>query len=108
MAIDTGHYHDDGYEIISLYLAFQFPARYAPYRAKRLIRFLERVGAANIPLAGDFPRHVKVMRTLQKLLSKEETVISNHQNRLRSKHYAEESLLLAFDFTCFVTQDKEK
>lgn len=103
-ARDTGHYHDDGYKMVSLYLSFQYPDRYAPYQAKRFLELLRRVGAANIPPAGDFPRHIKVMRTLQTLLNKEASLIAVHRARLRPEHYQVESYLLAFDFACFVVE----
>lgn len=102
--IDNSHYHDDGYEIISLYLSFHYPERYAPYQAERLRTLLTKLGAANVPLAGDFPRHIKVMRTLQNFINKEEGLIERHQARLRPEHYQEASLLLAFDFACFVVK----
>ncbi|MEM1216393.1 MAG: hypothetical protein AAGJ82_11950 [Bacteroidota bacterium] len=102
-AIDTGHYHDDGYEIVSFYLSCQYPNRYAPYQAERFLELLHCVGAANIPSSGDFPRHLKVMRTLQTLLNKEESLLAAHRARLRPEHYQGDSYLLAFDFACFVT-----
>lgn len=102
--IDNSHYHDDGYGIISLYLSFQYPNRYAPYEAERLRELLKRLGAPNIPLAGDFPRHIKVMRTLQNFINKEEELLAHHQQRLRAEHYQENSMLLAFDFACFVVE----
>jgi hypothetical protein len=103
--IDNSHYHDDGYGITSLYLSFQYPDRYAPYEAERQRRLLHKLGAANIPLAGDFPRHVKLMRTLQNFLNKDEELLARHRKRLRPEHYQEESLLLAFDFGCFVAEE---
>ena len=97
-----GHHHDDGYQMVSLYLSFQFPYFYAPYNAEHFSILLQKIGAANIPLAGDFARHVKVMRTLQKFLNKDETLLILHKARLNGKHYQEESLLLAYDFTQFI------
>jgi len=102
---DNSHYHDDGYGMISLYLSFQYPAIHAPYDAERQRTLLQKLGAANIPLAGDFPRHVKLMRTLQNFLNKEQPLLDTHQQRLRPEHYQEESLLLAFDFGCFVAEE---
>jgi hypothetical protein len=100
-----GHFHDDGYEMISLYLSFQFPELYAPYQAERQRLLLQKLGAVNVPLAGDFPRHVKVMRTLQNFINKKEDLLAAHQARLSAHHYAGESLLLAFDFGCFVVKE---
>lgn len=103
LAIDTRHYHGDGYEMISLYLAFQYPDRYAPYQADRFLQLLQAVGAHNIPPVGDFARHCKVMRTLQTFLLKDEELMANHAQRLASPAlYQEPSLLLAFDFVVFV------
>lgn len=102
--IDNSHYHDDGYEMLSLYLSFQYPEKYAPYDGERQRVLLQKLGAANVPLAGDFPRHVKLMRTLQNFINKEEALLSRHQQRLRPLHYQQESLLLAFDFSCFVAE----
>lgn len=102
--IDNSHYHDDGYGIISLYLSFRYPDLYAPYEGDRLRELLQNLGAANVPLAGDFPRHIKVMRMLQKFINKEEALLIRHQKRLRPEHYQGESLLLAFDFACFVVR----
>lgn len=104
MRVDTGHYHDDNYEMISLYLSFQYPDLYAPYQAERFLTLLKRIGAANIPPAGDFPRHVKVMRTLHNFLLKDEMLLELHQARLSPQHYADNSLLLCFDFVCFICQ----
>ena len=83
LAIDTSHYHDDSYGMISLYLAFQYPDRYAPYEAARFLQLLQRLGAGNIPSVGDFPRHCKLMRTLYQLLAKDEELLQRHQERLQ-------------------------
>lgn len=101
-----GHHHDDGYGMVSLYLSFQFPNVYAPYDAERQRQLLQNLGATKVPLAGDFPRHLKVMRTLQNFMNKKEDLLAAHQARLRPEHYAEESLLLAFDFACFVVGER--
>lgn len=98
----NSHGHDDDYGMVSLYLSCQYPTQYAPYSPAALRTLLQRLGAPNIPPAGDFERHVKVMRTLYTLLSKNETVLERHCARLRAEDYAGESLMLAFDFGMFV------
>ncbi|MEZ4986480.1 MAG: hypothetical protein R2795_15825 [Saprospiraceae bacterium] len=102
LTVETGHYHDDGYEMVSLYLAFQYPQLYAPFQAKIQYQLLKAVGAPNLPATGDFPRHVKVMRTLQTLLLKHPALDEAHRARLRNQDYQGDSLLLAFDFAVFV------
>ena len=83
---DNSHYHDDGYGIISLYLCFRYPTLHAPYDADRQRTLLQQLGAANIPLAGDFQRHIKLIRTLQNFMNKEQDVLDAHQQRLRPEH----------------------
>ncbi|GAB5552343.1 MAG: hypothetical protein Sapg2KO_19340 [Saprospiraceae bacterium] len=98
-----GHHHDDGYEIISLYLCFKYPAKYLPYRFDLFQTVLQRIGAVDPPLAHDTPRYFKVARTLNKLIQRQATLLDLHQKRLNPKvHYMEESLLLIYDFCCFV------
>lgn len=101
---DTGHYHDP--DMVLLYLSFQYPDRYAPYQEERFLQLLRQLGAANIPLVGDLERHVKLMRTLQTFLRKDAVVVERHAARLRpGRDYPGESLLLSFDFGCFVTEN---
>jgi hypothetical protein len=101
---EGSHYHNDDYGMVSLYLTFQYPNRHAPYEAGRLRSLLERLGAPDLPVGGDFERHAKVMRTIYQLMQKEGALMANHRARLDpSLHYMDDSLLLAFDFACFVT-----
>jgi len=96
-SIDASHYLDD-YEFIFLLLAFRYPAHYAPYDFSRFRRLLEMVLAPNIPATHDVERYAKVMRTLYKLMEKEEGLLALHRQRLLPKHFAGETLLPAFDF----------
>lgn len=103
-ALKRRHNHDHGDDlyIISLYLSLQFPELYAPYRANQLRPLLEKLGATQLPAAGDYNRHVKLMRTFQNFLQKEPELLERHAARLDERHYAEESLLLAYDFGRFI------
>lgn len=98
-----GHDHDDGYEIISLYLAFKYPANYLPYHFDLFQIVLQNIGAVDPPLAHDTPRYFKIARTLNKLIQREESILDLHQKRLDPNlHYRQDSLLLIYDFCCFV------
>lgn len=98
-SIENNHYHDDDYQMVSLYLAFKYPAQYTLYRKPYFIAFLKQMGVANLPMANDFERFVKVSRTVFKLMQKQEGLLEIHQNRLNpEKHYEETSLLVVFDF----------
>jgi hypothetical protein len=104
--IDTNHYHDDGYQMISLYLAFRFPDAYTLYRYDSFRLFLEKMGVANLPLANDFPRFVKVSRTVYKLMQKDEELMDLHRSRLQEGvHYMGDSLLGVYDFMEMVIKD---
>lgn len=101
---ENSHYHSDDYQIISLYLAFRYPDRYAPYRYDVFRALMIRLGSPDIPEANDPERYFKVMRTLQGLLNKQEHIRQLHSNRIAdSTFFQGESLLLAFDFACFST-----
>lgn len=88
--------------MISIYLAFRFPAQYTLYDHQAFILLLQKIGSTDIPKAADFGRFVKVMRTLYNFILKEPDILQLHQKRLHSKrHYQEESLLLMWDFYMF-------
>lgn len=98
-----GHHHDDGYEIISLYLCFKYPTNYLPYHFDLFQTVLQKIGAVDPPLAHDTPRYFKVARTLNKLMQRQPAILDLHQKRLNpALHYMDESLLLIYDFCCFV------
>ncbi|MEM0994231.1 MAG: hypothetical protein AAF847_05410 [Bacteroidota bacterium] len=99
-ALDNDHYHD--YEMISHYLAFQYPEQYTPYRFDLFKNTLLQIGSRDIPTANDISRHFKVMKTLHQFLQKDEALIALHQKRLLPIHYQEKSLLLVEDFAFYL------
>ncbi len=93
------HFHDDDYAIISLYLAFRYPDRYAPYRHAAFVEMLRQLAAANLPRSNDPARWFKVARTLYGFMQKDTELLSLHQQRLLpDRHYTGSSLLLAYEF----------
>ncbi len=93
------HFHDDNYATISLYLAFRYPDRYAPYDHDAFAAMLRRLGSPDIPTGNDPARYFKVARTLFTLMKKDEELSALHALRLNAaKHYAGDSLLLAHEF----------
>ena len=98
-SIDNNHYHDDDYQMVSLYLSFRYPDRYAYYDAEGFRQMLQRLGSTDIPVANDIERFAKVMRTLYKMMQKEEGLLELHRKRLQDKqHYQGESLMVLYDF----------
>jgi hypothetical protein len=93
------HYHDDNYSMVSLYLSFRFPDRYAPYEHEAFTHLLRLLHSPDIPLVNDPARWFKVARTLLSLMKKDTELTALHAQRLQpERHYAGESLLLAYDF----------
>ena len=100
-SIENNHYHDDNYQMISLYLAFRFPDQYTYFDAEGFKILLQKLGSTDIPKTNDFGRFCKVVRTLNKLMAKDAEILELHQKRLLPNHYQEESLLLIYDFYQF-------
>ncbi len=97
---ENNHFQD--YEMISHYLAFQFPSRYTPYDFNRFRDTLTKIGSKDIPENHDLPRYFKVMQTLFQFIKKEEKLMALHQARLEDNHYKGASLLLVEDFCAFL------
>ncbi|HKK75373.1 MAG TPA: hypothetical protein VJ953_09895 [Saprospiraceae bacterium] len=97
------HFHDDGYEISSIYLSFQYPEEYIPYRLTLFQSVMKKLGAPKPVLAHDTERYFKVSKTLDNMLQKRETLLEKHQQRLKEGiHYMEKSRLLVYDLLCFI------
>ncbi len=98
-SIENNHFHDDDYQMVSVYLAFRYPALYTIYRHESFVKVLQAVGSPNLPRTNDFPRFAKVMRTLSNFLKKDEEVVQLRQRKLDpNAQYKEESLILVYDF----------
>lgn len=103
-SVENNHYHDDHYQMISLYLAFRYPERYTLYDGEKLRKMLALVGSTNIPQVDDFERFCKVARTLYTFLQKDAELLDLHQQRFApQRHYTGESLLVVWDFYQFCT-----
>ena len=95
------HYHDDDYQIVSIYLMGQFPKKYAPYSTELLQTVCTKLGAKTVPPAADFPRYTKLLQTLQPFLQ-DDVLLENYRAMLRDIDYQEETALLMFLFFKYV------
>lgn len=96
---ENNHFHDDNFHIVSLYLAFQYPADYAICEFADFRQMMIKLGTTDVPEINDFSRFAKVARTLYKLLSKDAELLKFHKARLDPDiHYGADSLLLVYDF----------
>lgn len=106
-SIENNHYHEDGYEMTFLYLAFRYPDLYAPHNHKAFVNFLKKVKAVEPPLVPDVERYAKVSRTVFKMMSQDEELMNLHRKRLiPGKSYMEDSLILVYDFFMSVEEMK--
>ncbi len=98
----NSHYHDDGYQMASLYLAFRYPAQYLLYDFERFRKLMELLGSRDLPNVDDVGRYFKVMRTIFTFLKKNEEIMATHAKRLMpGLHFEGETLLVAWDFMHF-------
>lgn len=91
------HFHD-GQRMVSLYLAFRFPDKYAIYKYTEFKKFMEIVRATNIPKTGEYERFFRVVRTLHGILAKDEELMRIYDAALTDDCYKGNTLMLAQDF----------
>lgn len=92
------HFHQDGYQMVSLYLTFRYPDQYTLYALDRFRRLLTTLGTPDMPATHDFERFCKVTRTLWGFMQKDEALMEAHRARLEEgKHYQGESLLPVYE-----------
>lgn len=95
---ESKHFHQDGYQIVSLYLAFRYPDQYCLYHFDRFKRLLIALGTPDIPATHDFDRFCKVAKTIWGFMQKDEELIAAHRERLEEgKHYQGDSLLPVYE-----------
>ncbi len=99
-SIENNHYQN--HRIISLYLAMKFPNLYTLYDYEEFVHLLNAIGTIKIPQHDDFPRFVKIARTLYNFLKKDDALIALHEARFKDfEVYPSDSLLLIYDFIVF-------
>lgn len=90
------HYHEDDYNMVSIYLMGQYPEIYAPYSTSLLMLVCAKLGAKDVPPAADFPRYTKLLKTLRNFLVNDEAVMAAYKSALREQDYQGESALLVW------------
>lgn len=90
-AKENDHYHNP--EVVFMYLTYKFPKKYTFYSFLKFKHFLESVDAKNISASHDFERFVKVTKTINIFLNKDEEVQMLLQERLKENHYQEDNVL---------------
>ena len=101
------HFHD-GQRIVSLYLAFRYPEKYAIYKFTEFKIYMEVVRANDIPSTGEYERFFKVVRMLyDKYLIIDEELMRIHKATLTDDCYKGETLMLAQDYI-FLTARRYK
>lgn len=99
-SIENNHYQN--HRMISFYLAMKYPTLYSIYDYEEFVHLLSAIGTIKIPQHDDFPRFVKIARTLYNFLKKDEELIALHQARFKNfENYPTDSLLLVYDYIKF-------
>lgn len=103
LSIENRHFHDDNYGVISIYLAFRYPAIYTPYNFENFKNLMQHLGSLDVPKINDVSRYFKVMRTIFNFIKKDEEILNIHRSRLdEEKHFKGETLLVVEDFCGFM------
>ncbi len=107
-SIENSHYHDDDYQMISIYLSFRYPAQYTIYDFEKFKNLMAMLGSRDVPKVNDAARFFKVMRTVYGFIQKEEGILEIHEKRLNpAKHYMGETLLVAEDFYRYAANESQ-
>lgn len=92
------HYHD-GNSMISIYLAFRYPAKYAIYKPVEFKSTMDKILHSDIPSAQEMERFYKLMHFIQKFLTKEDELVELIEAKISDeKYFKGDSTLLAQDF----------
>ena len=80
-SIENNHYHND-FEMIMLYLTFQFPEKYTLYDYPAFSKTMSILGSLDIPGPYDIERFLKLSKVLNTFLQKDSELIETQNNRL--------------------------
>ena len=101
-SIENNHFHLENH-VISMYLAFRFPAQHAVYFYSEFASMMKKIGSTKVPEPFEMERFFKITKTLTTFLHKDEELISLHQKSVNATPlYQEESMLLVTDFYRFI------
>jgi len=102
-SIVNNHYQD--HSMVSLYLACQYPEKYAYYDKFLFVETLRHVKAKNFQTIDDLPRFFKMLNIFDTLIKKDPEIFALHLMRLEGDHFYKgytrnmitEALLLFFE-----------
>jgi hypothetical protein len=98
------HFHQD-LELATLYLAFQFPADYAPYSFPIFQKTMQNLASRDVPQFGDLARWFKLTKTMHQFIEKDKELLAVFDKWRNPKiHFSGKSLLIVDDFCRFVCQ----
>ena len=102
-SIVNNHYQN--HSMVSLYLACQYPEKYAYYDKFLFVETLRHVKAKNFQTIDDLPRFFKMLNIFDTLIKKDPEIFALHLKRLEGEHFYKgysrnmitEALMLYFD-----------
>ncbi len=101
-SIENNHYHLENH-VVSMYLAFRYPAGYAVYFYPEFASMMKKIGSTNIPEPFEMERFLKITKTITTFLKKDDELLQLHQKSVAAPPlYQDESMLLVTDFYRYV------
>jgi 5-methylcytosine-specific restriction protein B len=97
-SIENNHYHDD-FQMIMLYLTFQFPQKYTLYYYPAFSKMMRLLGITDVPGPHDIERFIKLTKILNTFLQKDKELLELQSKRLKTNRLdLEIGSLLVHDF----------
>ncbi len=104
----NNHLHD-GLKMISVYLSFAFPDRYALFDYPPFEVLMRRLGVVNLPESNDLERYTKILRNMNRFLLQDQEVMDLLKPHIeRPDFYQGESLLVGQDFVWWIGGDERE
>jgi len=101
LTIENNHFHQENH-IITMYLGFRYPQQYTLFQYPPFKKTMERFGSTNVPTAFDIGRFIKIIRTVNTFIQKDQELVAIQKKKLNPKiHFMEDTLLLVNDFYCY-------
>ena len=105
-SIENNHYHDD-FQMIMLYLTFQFPEKYTLYDYPAFSKTMSLLGSMDVPGPFDIERFLKLTKVLNTFLQKDKELLFFQSKRLKINNLDfEVGSMLVHDFYMVCAMDE--
>lgn len=98
--------HYQNYYSASLLLSLQHPQNYCLFNFELFQVFCLRIGVNDIPVDTDLERYYKIIRTVYKVISKDEEFMTTYYSVLPADVYFGPSLSIVYDLMLFAKEER--